>query len=110
MKSLSIFLLAAALGLSACKDDRVPSLEKRVSDLESKVKSLEDKRQKDSDAEAQKESDFKECVAEAKDDYDAAVKRNGAKDPAGYRLDLRVMQEIEHQKQSKIEECKLLYR
>jgi hypothetical protein len=42
MKSLSIFLLVVALGMSAYTDECVPVLEKRVSDLGARIKTIED--------------------------------------------------------------------
>jgi len=111
MKPLSAFLLAMVIALSACKDDRVSKHEKRISELEAKVKRLQEKQQQDADAASAKEAQFKECVDQADIDYHAAVRGNGTKNgSSSYSVDLRVMQTIERQKESKLEECKLLYR
>jgi hypothetical protein len=97
--------------LCGCKDGRIDTLEKRVSELETKVKSLQENVKANSDATAQKQTDFRNCVSMADDDYMAALRANGAKTGAGsYSVDLRVEQTIERQKQSKLEECKLLYK
>jgi hypothetical protein len=110
MKPLGLMLMFISLGVCACQDNRVSALEKRVADLEKKVQTLEASNKADADAVAQKELDFKNCVQQANDDYMTNVRNNGTKTRTGYSVDTRVMPEIERQKQSKIEECKLLYR
>src|SRR5258707_15403218 len=68
MKPFSLLLLAIAIGLCACRHDRVPILEKRVTDLEAKVKTLEDIQKAKSDVDARKEARFNQCVSIADED------------------------------------------
>jgi hypothetical protein len=110
MKSLSVFLLFGAVGLCGCQDQRVSVLEKRVTDLEGKVKTLEEKQKDTADAASEKLAQFTDCVNKANDDYLSAVRSNGTKNRNGYSVDTRVMEQIERQKQTKLEECRLLYK
>lgn len=111
MKSSRVLLFVMALALCACKDDRVPSLEKRVADLESKMKTLEEKQQARADADSTNEARFKQCVYSADDEFDHALRLNGTKNSNGsYTVPTSSVQELQRQKQNKLEECKLLYK
>jgi hypothetical protein len=111
MKSLSIFLFVAALGLSACQDNRVPSLEKRVSDLETKMKAIEDDKKARADADAINESSFKQCIFSADEEFSKSIHLNGSKNANGsYAVPTATLQQMNRQKETKYEECKLLYK
>jgi hypothetical protein len=104
-------LLVVALGLSACKDDRVPSLEKRVSDLETRTKTIEENQKSKLEADATNEARFKQCVYSADDDFDSTLRLNGTKNANGsYSVPTSSLVELQRQKQNKLEECKLLYK
>jgi hypothetical protein len=108
---LVAIMLAVVIGCGGCQGSRVTALEKRVSELELKVKYLEAAQAKSADARSQQEEEFRSCVVEANDDYHSAIRGNGTKNgAASYSVSLPVLQEIERQKQAKLEECKLLYR
>ena len=112
MKSTLILSISASIFiLIGCQDNRVPTLEKRISDLESKVKTLEDKQQAKADADSTNEANFKECVRSADDDYNSTLRLNGTKNSNGsIAIDASSLQQLQRQKQSKLEECKLLYK
>ncbi|SRR6266702_1925653 len=111
MKPYSVLFAALTLGLCACQDQRLPTLEKRVADLESKVKTLEGMQKEKSDSVSQNQADFRDCVHAADDDFMQAVRSNGTKNGRGsYSVETQALREIERQKQSKLEECKLLYK
>ena len=49
------------------------------------------------------------CVAEADATFDRAMAGNGTRHGNGYNVPVTVVEQIQRQKQGKIEECKLLY-
>jgi hypothetical protein len=111
MKPLRVFLLAIAIGLSSCKDERVPALEKRISDLEARTKAIEDNQKAKTDADAKNEARFKECIYSADDDFDTNLRNNGEKNgKGGYSVPTPILEQMQRQKQSRYEECKLLYK
>jgi hypothetical protein len=111
MKSLSIFVLVVALGLSACNDNRVPSLEKRVSDLETRMKTIEESQKAKADTDATNEARFKQCVYSADDEFNSGLRLNGTKNANGsYAVPTPALQQMQRQKENKYEERKLLYR
>jgi hypothetical protein len=106
-----IALLTLGLMTTGCEDKRIPALEKRVGDLEQKTKQLEADKTKAADEQSQKEVNLQVCVAAANDQYQQNIMSNGTKSRDGrYSVPTVVMTELDHQKQSKIEECRLLYR
>jgi hypothetical protein len=97
--------------LAGCQDNRVPPLEKRITELETKVKNLEDLQEARANADSIKETDFKQCVYRADDEFDHALRMNGSKNSDGsYAVPTSTLQQIQRQKESKLEECKLLYK
>src|ERR1035437_8211984 len=113
MKRATIFLALLALTSIAigCDDKRIQNLEKRVSNLVEKTKPLESDKIKAADEASQKEFLLKACVADANDQYQKNIVSNGTKGRGGtYSLPITAMNALDRQKQSKIEECKLLYR
>lgn len=97
--------------LTGCQDDRVPPLEKRIASLETKVKNLEDLQQARANADSIKQSDFKDCVSRADDEFDHALRMNGTKNSDGsYAVPTSTLEQIQRQKEGKLEECKLLYK
>jgi len=111
MKLFSVLLLAMALGLSGCKDDRVPPLEKRVSALEVQVKTLEDAQKAKVTADSTSETRFKQCVTSADDDFTGAIRLNGTKNRDGsYAVPTSSLEQMQRQKRDRLEECKLLYK
>jgi hypothetical protein len=112
MKPMIIVPISAfALGLAGCQDNRVPTLEKRIADLESKVKTIGENQQAKVDAASTNEARFKQCVYGADDEFDNALRLNGTKNPNGsYAVPTSSLQQLQRQKQNKLEECKLLYK
>ena len=97
--------------LAGCQDDRVPALEKRTVDLESKVKTLEEKQQAKVDVGSTNEARFKQCVYSADNEFDNGLRLNGTKNKNGsYALATASLEQLQRQKQNKLEECKLLYK
>lgn len=110
MKSLTA-LLPLILVLSACTDDRVPALEKRVSDLETRLKNIEDNQNAKEKADASSEARFKQCIYDADDDFNVNLRNNGTKNGrGGYSVPTTILEQMQRQKQSKYEECKMLYK
>ena len=104
-------IFALAFDLVGCQDNRVPTLERRVADLESKVKTLEEKQQARAEADSTNQDRFKQCVYRADDEFDNALRLNGTKNPNGsYAVPTSSLQQLQSQKQNKLEECKLLYK
>ena len=111
MRKLVIsFTVAVVTFACGCQDGRLGALEKRVSDLEATVKDLQAEQKKVADARSQRDEEFKSCVNAADDAYYATIRGNGTKENSGYNVSLPVMQQIEREKQAKLEECKLLYK
>jgi septal ring factor EnvC (AmiA/AmiB activator) len=88
----------------------VPALEQRIDRLEQNVRQLESERAKTANDESERRAKLERCVAEANAAYDQSLARNGTKTGKGlYSVPITVSAEMQSQKQSKIEECKLLY-
>jgi hypothetical protein len=112
MKPMILLLIAAlVVSLTGCQDNRVPTLEKRIADLESKVNTLEEKQQAQADADSTNEARFKQCVYSPDDEFDNGLKLNGTKNSNGsYAVPTSSLQQLQRQKQNRLEECKLLYK
>ena len=109
--TIILSISALVFVLIGCQDNRVPTLDKRIADLESKVKTLEEKQQAKADADSTNESRFKQCVYSADDEFDNGLRLNGTKNANGsYALATTSLQQLQRQKQNKLEECKLLYK
>jgi len=75
------------------------------------VKSQEEARAAAENEKSQKESSFSLCLSNANLEYQRAIEANGTRTGKGtYSLPVVTLREFDRQKQSKIEECKLLYR
>lgn len=112
MKSVHrlIVLIALTYMTTGCEDKRITNLEKRVAELEGKTKQLETEKTKAADERGQRELDLRNCVADANAEYRQNIASNGTKTSRGtYSLPVTSMNALDRQKQSKIEECKLLY-
>ena len=111
MKSLSVLLLSACVVLSSCKDERVSSHEKRIADLEAKVKTLEETlKTKSMNAEVKSDQLYK-CVEDANSAYESSLRTYGDKNGFGdYIVPEPKLQQIQREKQGKLDECKLLYK
>ena len=108
---LPLVPIVAFLTLIGCQDDRVPPLEKRIAELETKVKHLEDLQEARANTDSIKEAGFKECLARADDEFDHALRMNGKKSSDGsYAVPTSILEQIQRQKEGKLEECKLLYK
>jgi hypothetical protein len=103
--------IAALFILTGCQDERVPPLEKRIAELETKVKHLEELQEAKASADSIKEADFRDCVSRADNEFDHSLRMNGAKNSDGsYAVATSTLEQIRRQKESKLEECKLLYK
>jgi hypothetical protein len=102
-----ILVFASALLLTGCADiERVQKLEARVDSLEKQLKGK-------NEAEAERQKNLENCVTvDAHDAYWDYVKLNGkpaTNNPGAYSAPRYVWDLAQKQKDSKIEECKLLY-
>jgi len=106
-----VALLALASTITGCEDKRITNLENRVGFLEARTKQLETEKTRAADQQSQRELDLRNCVEDANAEYRANIASNGTKTSrGGYSLPVAAMNALDRQKQSKIEECKLLYR
>ena len=106
------FISAAALLCltSGCQDSRTANLEQRVSHLEERIHKLEVDRTNSADESAARRTKLENCVADANSEFDKNVANNGTKNKNGtYSVDVPLAAEMQKQKQTKIEECRLLY-
>lgn len=96
-------------GLNGCDEGANARLQK----LELRVDSVEKQLKEKSDADAERQTNLKTCVTvDAKQAYDGYMKLNGKpvpNRPNVYSASPRVWNEAQKQKDTKIEECKLLY-
>jgi outer membrane murein-binding lipoprotein Lpp len=107
-------IAAVAISLTGCQDQRVTDLEKRVSGLEQSVRQLESDSQVRATKAAGDDEDRREklraCVADANAAFEQSVRSNGTKLGNGsYDVGVPLLEQMQKQKQSKIEECRLLY-
>jgi hypothetical protein len=108
---LPLVPIVTVLILTGCQDDRVPPLEKRIAELETKVKNLEELQEARASANSIKEADFRDCVSRADDAFDHSLRMNGTKSSDGsYAVPTSILEQIQRQKEGKLEECKLLYK
>ena len=108
---LPLVAIISFLILIGCQDERVPPLEKRIAELETKVKHLEDLQEARASADSIKEADFRECVSRADDAFDHSLRMNGTRSSDGsYAVPTSTLEQIQRQKEGKLEECKLLYK
>jgi outer membrane murein-binding lipoprotein Lpp len=106
-----VIALAAILVLAGCQDtSKMSDLEKRVGSLEESIRHLEADRTKATDEESLKRARLEGCVADANADFDSNMIHNGTKQRNGsYNVPVPALEQMQRQKQSKIEECRLLY-
>jgi hypothetical protein len=110
VKLLSIVALILVFALAGCDDNRVPALELRVKQLEEKIHQLEVERTKSSEDDSARRAKLESCVADANADFQKNLESNGTKARNGsYNVSVPLLEQMQRQKQSKIEECRLLY-
>lgn len=98
------------LSLAGCQDARVTNLEKRFDHLEQTVHQLEADRTRVADDDSARRAKLESCVAEANAAFERNMVSNGTKQRNGsYNVPVPVLEQMERQKQGKIEECRLLY-
>jgi hypothetical protein len=104
-----VMLLALAFVFTGCNDTRVAALEKRVTTLEQTVNQLQaDRAAVDKDAD--RRTKLESCVADADAQFNRDIASNGELQRNGtYNVPVPVASEMQRVKQSKIDECKLLY-
>src|SRR5712691_1284651 len=109
MKKLA-FTVTAALSLAGCRDTRVTNLEKRVDHLEQTVHQLEADRTRAADNDSARRAKLESCVAEANAAFERNMVSNGTKQRNGsYNVPVPILEQMQRQKQGKIEECRVLY-
>lgn len=102
--------VGAALSLVGCRDARITNLEKRVDHLEQSIRQLKAEQRKATDEDLARRSKLEICVADSDAQYDEMARRNGTKRRDGsWTIPVPVLEQMQRQKQAKIEECKLLY-
>jgi hypothetical protein len=110
VKHISIFSVGLLCAVAGCQDSRFPALEQRVKDLEEHTRQLEAQRTKASEADAAQRAKLESCVADANDDFQKNLEHNGTKAGRGsYNVPVPLLEQMQRQKQAKIEECRLLY-
>jgi hypothetical protein len=96
--------------IAGCQDSRVPALEQRLKQLEERTRQLEAERTKTSEDDAARRAQLEGCVAAANAEFDLSLSRNGTKQRNGtYSVPVVLLEQMQRQKQSKIEQCRLLY-
>jgi len=96
--------------LAGCQDTRVNNLEKRIDQLEQTIRQLQADRTKAADDDSARRAKLESCVADADADFQKFLVSNGIKQRNGsYNVAVPVLEQMQRQKQGKIEECKLLY-
>jgi NADP-dependent 3-hydroxy acid dehydrogenase YdfG len=108
MRSWSPFLLL--IPLAGCQDNRVTTLEKRVDRLEQTVHQLEADKTKTVDDDVARRAKLESCVADANAAFQTDMVSNGTRQRNGsYNVSVPVLEQMERRKQTKVEECRLLY-
>ena len=105
-------LVLALLFLNAagCDDKRETNLELRVKQLEERTRQLEAERTKSLEDEAARREKLEGCLLEADTEFDVYKTHNGKKQADGsYNIPVPVLEQMQRQRESKIERCKLLY-
>lgn len=96
--------------VAGCQDSRVPALEQRVKQLEERTRQLEAEETKNTNDDDVRRLKLENCVAEANADFQKNLENNGTKARNGsYTVPVPLLEQMQRQKQSKIEECRLLY-
>lgn len=108
-KMQELILMAAIVSLSGCRDERSrPS--KRVENLEQAFQKLEAQQNKSADEDAARRAKLESCVSEANAEFQSSAGRNGTRQANGtYNIPLPLLEQMQRQRQAKIEECRLLY-
>ena len=105
-----LITIVAIVSLSGCRDDRVTPLEKRVEKLEQAVQKFEAQQNKSADEDAARRAKLETCVAEANAEFQSSANRNGTRQANGtYNIPVPLLEQMQRQRQAKIEECRLLY-
>jgi predicted RNase H-like nuclease (RuvC/YqgF family) len=96
--------------VAGCEDSCVPALEQRVKQLEGRIHQLEAERTKNVEDNSALRAKLESCVADANADFQKNSESNGTKARNGsYNVSVPLLEQMQRQKQSKIEECRLLY-
>jgi hypothetical protein len=110
-------LLVVAVGFAllcliaaGCEDKRVTNLEQRVKQLEERTRQLEAERAKTTNDDDVRRLKLENCVADANADFQKNLENNGTRARNGsYNVPVPLLEQMQRQKQSKIEECRILY-
>lgn len=103
--------------VAGCEDKRVSALEQRIKQLEDRVQQLqqlevelEKEQVKKADQDSLRRSKLESCAADVNSEFENSLKRNGTQTGKGsYDVPVPVLEQMQRQKQSKIDECRLLY-
>jgi outer membrane murein-binding lipoprotein Lpp len=96
--------------IAGCQDARLTSLEKRVDQLEQNIRQLQADRTKSADDDSARRTKLESCVADADADFQKYLVNNGTKQRNGsYNVPVPVLEQMQRDKQNKIDECRLLY-
>ena len=105
-----VVAMSAALSLAGCQDTRVTNLEKRVDHLEQTLHQLEAEKTKAADDDSARRAKLESCVADANAAFHTDMVGNGTKQRNGsYNVSVPVLEQMQRQRQGKIEECRLLH-
>jgi hypothetical protein len=99
-----------SLSEAGCDDKRIKNLEQRVKQLEEHTSQLEAERTKSTNDDDVRRLKLENCVADANADFQRNLENNGTKARNGsYNVPVPLLEQMQRQKQSKIEECRILY-
>src|SRR5690348_35360 len=108
--TLRVMTLLLALAATGCQDKRIVALEQRVNRLEQRIQQLEAENKTHASDEAARQAKLESCISDANAEFQRNVVSNGTRTRNGsYNVPVPLLAEMQRQKQSKIEECRLLY-
>jgi hypothetical protein len=108
----SVAVVVMILFFSGCQDSRVTNLEQRLNQLENKTRELESERTKSAveDDDARIRANLEACVETVTTDFKRSLANNTAKRRnSPHSVPKPTLAEMQRQKQSKIDDCRLIY-
>lgn len=86
------------------------NIEQRMTHLEQSVQQMQEERNKQGKDDEDRRKKLENCVVEANAEFQQSLVSNGTHSRTGsYNVPVPVLNEMQKQKQSKMDECRLLY-